>query len=86
MIRGKFTHNSRHVVALKRKLDSSTIDGGSMISIKTKNPSMYTEVKQPLTIGKPSPAPVNSIITGNGLDLLRFPKQVKKKKITLTLN
>ena len=87
MIRGKFAHNSKHVVMLKKHHDSnksSTVDGGSMISIKTKNPTLYTQVKQPETIGKPIPAPVSAVISGNGLDLIQFPKQIKKKKITLS--
>lgn len=73
-------HNPRHMVMIGK----NSVSGGSMISIKTK-PITSTDVKVPEAASAPTPAPVTAVITGNGLDLIKFPKQVNKKKITLSL-
>lgn len=73
-------HNPRKVVRTTIK----SVSGGSMISIKAK-PVTSTDVKIPSSIGAPVPAPVSAVISGDGLDILKFPKQVVKKKITLSL-
>lgn len=73
-------HNPRQIVRTR----DNAVSGGSMISIKTK-PVTSTDVKPVETAGPPTPAPVTAVITGNGLDAIKFPKAVNKKKITLSL-
>ena len=76
-------HNPRQIVKSKHNANTN-VSGGSMISIKTK-PVTSTDVKAAETVGPPKPAPVNAVISGNGLDVIKFPKQGYKKKITMTL-
>lgn len=73
-------HNPRRIV--KTKLNS--VSGGSMISIKTKRETS-TDVRPAETAGPPKPATVTAVISGDGLDVIKFPKSVNKKKITLSL-